>query len=157
MKHFFIFLLMGFVLYLPDLAFGQAKNIDIDCSAKPSTPDPTWTIVSNQQDGSYLFNPAEAGKKIISFESKTAPITGEQMIKKLNGKGLNACVLDYLMAHKELFPEEWKTKNVVFAGTVFADAHGNKLIKFAYWWDNNQQVGFTYLNEAYDDRVAAVK
>lgn len=145
---------MGFVLCLPDLTFAQVKNID--CSAKPAVPATSWTIESNQQDGTYAFNPAEAGKKIVSFESKTTPIKGEDIIKKLNGTGLNACVFDYLMDHKELIPKEWKNKYIVFPGTIFTDANGNRFARSIYW-DKGWEAGVTYLAELYDDRTAAIK
>lgn len=146
---------MGLVLCLPNLTFAQVKNID--CNSKPLIPATSWSIESSQPDGIYAFNPAEAGKKVVSFESKTAPIKGSELIKKLNGTGLNACVFDYLMDHKELIPVEWKTKNIVFPGTVFTDGGGNRFARSIYWWDNDWQTGVTYLEESYDDRVAAVK
>ena len=153
MKKLISILFLGLVLCLPDLTFAQAKNID--CNDKPSTPA-SWTLESSQADGNYVFNPVEAANKVESFKD----IKGSDMIKKLNGKGLNARVLDFLLenqANQALIPESWKEKIVVFTGSVFKDGGGNLCFKHLYWWDGKWQVGATYLDEAYNDRVAAVK
>ena len=141
---------MGLIC-LPGLNFAQ-KNID--CNKTPTVPE-GFTLISSQQHGIYQLS---ADIKTISFESKTAPISGEKMLTKLRDTGLNACVLDYLMDHQELIPEIWKTKNVIFAGSIFADAGGNKFFRTLCWWDGHWDVTRTYLKDAeYDDRIAATK
>lgn len=150
MKQFFISLLAVLVLCLPGLTYGQTKNID--CSSRPSVPA-LWTLESSQQDGDYVFNSVEAVKKIEPFKN----IKGQDMVKKLGGKGLNARVLDVLLETKGLIPESWKDKKIVFTGSVFKDGGGNPCLKHLYWWDEKWQVGATYLDEIYDDRFAAVK
>jgi hypothetical protein len=150
MKKIVLLLIMG-LLYLPSLTFAQTKNID--CSKDPSTPQ-GFTLVSSPPDGTYQLN---AEIKTFPFESKTTPITGEKMLAKLGKTVLNACVLDYLWEHKELIPEAWKTKHVVFLGSIFADAGGNKFFQTLYWWDNHWDTERTYLTEPYDDRIAAIK
>lgn len=136
---------MGFVLCFPSLTSGQTKNID--CNVKPSTPG-TWTHESSQQDGTYVFNKAEAANKIELFKN----------IKGWGTKGLNARVLDVLLENPDLIPESWKDKKVVFTGSLFKDGGGNPCLRHLYWWDEKWQTGATYPDGDYDDgRVAAVK
>lgn len=146
--------LLGLVLCFPGLVNGQTKNID--CNATPSTPA-SWTLVSSQSNGTYAFNTTEAATKIVSFESKTVSIKGQEIVNKLNGTGLNACVFDFLMLHQELIPESWKEKKVIFTGSIFKDGLGNECVRHLYWWDGKWNGGQTYLEESYDDLVAAIK
>jgi len=62
-----------------------------------------------------------------------------------------------LLDHPEYIPESWKDKHVIFAGSVFQDAGGNKCVKALYWWDQQWQIKTVYLDEAYDDKWAAIK
>jgi hypothetical protein len=148
MKKVVLLLIMG-LLYLPSLTFAQTKNID--CSKDPSVPQ-GFTLISSQDDGTYQLG---TDIKVFSFEK--TPITGEKMLAKLGKTVLNACVLDYLWDHKELIPESWKTKHIVFLGSTFADANGNQFFQTLYWWDNRWDTERTYLTESYDDRIAAIK
>jgi hypothetical protein len=151
MKKIVLLLIMG-LLYLPSLTFAQTKNID--CNEKPSVPE-GYTLVPGNPGGIYQLTPGNI--KTVSFENKTSPITGEKMLSKLGDIALNACVLNYLMAHPETIPEAWKTKNVIFAGSIFADAGGNKFFPTLCWWNDSWDMTRTYLSEAYDDRIAAIK
>lgn len=152
MKRLLVIIVFG-LLCLTNLALAQTKNID--CSKDPDVTGQGLTLEKNQPDGIYQLDPVNI--KFFSFESKTTATKGEDMLKKLNGTGLNACVLNYLMDHKELIPESWKTKQVVFPGTIFRDAGGNRCVRFLYWWNDQWNVGSLYLSEDYDDKVAALK
>ena len=46
---------------------------------------------------------------------------------------LNANVLDYLLAHPELIPEEWKGKAVFFWGTIYRRSDGGLYVRCLYW------------------------
>jgi hypothetical protein len=146
-----VYFLILVAMCIPWLAFSQKT---IDCNSKPSTPD-TYVLVSSQPDGNYILNPTDI--KFLSFESKTTATKGSDMIKKLDGKGLNACIFDYLMDHQDMVPETWKGKEIVFTGSVFKDAGGNELMRAMYWWNDEWSTKVVYLSEAYDDKVAALK
>jgi uncharacterized protein YxeA len=151
MKRIVVLLLFG-LMCLPKLAISQTKNID--CSKNPSVQE-GFTLFSNMPADTYQLTPGKI--KTYSFEKFS--LSGEKMLTKLSAdKTLNACVLDYLMDNQELIPPEWKTKNVIFMGTILADAGGNKFFPTLYWWDNHWDVSRTYLKDAeYDDRIAAIK
>ena len=143
------------LLCLTNLAFAQVKNIDINCDKDPDVSGLGLTIDNHQPGGVYQLNPSDV--KTFSFESRSVSTKGEDMLKKLNKTGLNACVLDYLMSNNELIPEAWKSKQVFFPGTTFKDSGGNLCVRFIYWWDNRWIAGLLYLSESYDDKVAAIK
>lgn len=46
---------------------------------------------------------------------------------------LNANVLEYLLAHPDLIPEEWKGKAVFFWGTIYRDSDGGLYVRYLYW------------------------
>ncbi len=47
---------------------------------------------------------------------------------------LNACVLEYLLLHQELIPEEWKRVGAIcFWGTIYCDKHGCLHVRSLYW------------------------
>lgn len=151
-KVFFLIFLIGSLCW-PDLALSQAKSIN--CNGTPDVPDPSWTVESSQPDGTYMFDPAAI--KLISFESRTTATKGQKMLDKVKDTGLNACVADYLLSHPDLIPETWKTKHVVFPGTIFKDAAGNRCLKFIYFWEGEWHGKFLYLEESYDDKSVAMK
>jgi len=158
MKKFFSFLITGiiiFILYLPGSALGQTKSID--CDIDPSISHSSWTIFSHQRDGEYKFNTSEAVTKLVQMGTPNHAISGKEMLKKLNGTGLNACVADFLLDHQELIPEAWNGKGIVFAGTIFKDPSGNECLRCLKYWDNSWHMGVVYLEEEYDDKYAAIK
>ena len=56
---------------------------------------------------------------------------------------MNANVLDYLLAHPELIPEDWKNKYVFFWGTIYRYSSGGLCVRYLCWngskwrWDGN--------------------
>ena len=147
---FFVFVVF---LYLPSLVSGQTKNID--CGCNPAVAASGWSVESPKQTGNYVLDPANI--KLVSFENKTSPLKGSDIIEKTAGTALNACVFDYLMSHQEMIPESWKKLHVCFPATTFDDGYGNKFFRFIYWWDNKWTAGVVYLTESYDDKVVAIK
>ncbi len=119
----------------------------VDCSADPVLPN-GWSLEEHQRgsvvklekmpDGLYLD-----GKKIefyLSRKQKKGNIEGNKLRKELTGKpAVNACVLDYLLEHTELIPEEWKkdengnTRYLFFWGTVYRDSGGFLSVRCLYW------------------------
>jgi hypothetical protein len=65
----------------------------------------------------------------------------------MKGKGLSANVLDYLLAHPESIPEDWKGKWVYFWGTIYRNADGSLYVRFLFWhggrwvWDYSWLAG----------------
>jgi len=72
--------------------------------------------------------------------SKKLGVTGDKIRRELEKKPvLNANVLEYLVSHPYLFPEEWKrddqgnTRYIFFFGTIFVGNFGYESVLYMYW------------------------
>jgi len=121
---------------IKDILYGKAEikypEHLIDCDAEPFVP-PGWSVEKHTKGGSWKWNP-----KITLYLSKKQKkgglILGNDLRKELEGKSvLNANVLDWLLAHPELIPEEWKGKAVFFWGTIYRHARGPLCVRYLHW------------------------
>ena len=126
----------------------------IDLTADPFIPE-GWAVEEHQKpagkknsffawDASRVKFHLDPGQK----DGKT--INGNTLRTKLGGQQvLNANVLDYLLAHPELVPEEWKGKAIFFWGTIYRYSSGNLYVRCLCWgggqwgWDN-RWLGFDW-------------
>ena len=115
---------------------GQAeiKMIErlIDCDANPFIPG-GWSVEEHKKGGMFKFNP-EKISLYLSKKQKKGSIEGNDIRKELaNQPVLNANVLDYLLAHPELIPEEWKGKYIFFWGTIYRGSDGDLYVRCLHW------------------------
>lgn len=126
------------------------KTHAIDCDANPFVPD-DWKVKKHLKGGQLRWNPDEVSLYLCD-EQRGGTIEGNKLRKKLKGKPvLNACVLDYLLKHPDLIPDEWKGKAVFFWGTIYRDSGGDLYVRYLYWhggkWDwNNRWLGDVFLD-----------
>jgi hypothetical protein len=119
-----------------DVVSGKAlitypENI-IDCDANPFTPE-GWKVESHKKGGQLKFDPAKLFL-YLSKKQKKGTINGNDLRKELaNQPVMNANVLDFLLAHPELIPEEWKGKYIFFWGTIYRDANGSVYVRCLGW------------------------
>ena len=74
-------------------------------------------------------------KVLKEVEAIYTDLEGNKLRKELQSrKVLNANVLDYLLAHPELIPEEWKGKCLFFWGTIYRRSNGHLYVRFLYWF-----------------------
>lgn len=111
----------------------------IDCNARPYIPD-GWKVVEHQKGGKFEWNPKKIRLYLSDRQRGNSYITGNELRKELKSKKvLNACVLDWLLAHPEFIPEEWKGMFVYFWGTIYRHSDGYLLVRYLYWdgdkWD----------------------
>jgi len=107
---------------------GQAKiflSSCVDCDAEPFVPY-GFSVVEHEKTGLILNL-----EKVKMCLYQGAP--GED--SKLD---LNANVLDSLLEHPELIPEEWKGGYIWFRGTKYW-ANGGRCVRGLYW-DGNQWI-----------------
>ena len=114
-----------------------AKHL-IPCATDPFIPN-NWTVEEHQKGGELEWNP-DSITLYLTEKQKGGSIRGTELREELKCKGAsNANVLDYLLAHPELIPEEWKGKAVFFWGTVYRYSAGNLFVRYLYWngcrWD----------------------
>jgi hypothetical protein len=53
----------------------------------------------------------------------------------------NANLLDYLLKHPHLIPEEWSSKYVFFWGTLYRNSVGNLYVRCLCWGRNRWEAG----------------
>ena len=98
----------------------------------------------NQKDGKVI----KGNKLRKELETSKVPV-------------LNACVLDYLLAHSEIIPEDWKvdengnTRYIYFWGTVYRDPDGRPYVRCLYWSDGAWRWSYSYLGHDWDGRYPA--
>ena len=92
------------------------------------------TVVEHQKGGQFKW---DASKVALYFSEKhqgSKVIKGNKLRDELKGKPVyNANLLDYLLKHPHLIPEEWKDKYVFFWGTIYRDLDGYLYVRYLYW------------------------
>ncbi len=74
---------------------------------------------------------------------------------------LNACILDYLLAHPELIPESWKkdengnTRYIYFWGTEYRHPDGDLYVRYLCWRDGAWLWSDGWLGNAWDAQFPA--
>ena len=138
--------------------FSEIKPIEfvIDCDANPMIPD-GWSIEKHVKGGAFRF----AKDRVLlhlAKKQKSGTILGHDLRKELEKEPvLNACVLDYLLAHPHLIPEEWKGQAVFFWGTVYRYCDGSLCVRYLYWHGDGWDWHYYWLAYDWDsDNPAAV-
>lgn len=90
----------------------------------------TWTVERHEPMKS--FDPKSL-QLHFEPEQEKGYIKGEVLAERMKGKGLNSNVLEYLLKHTELIPEDWKNRYVFFWGTVYRHADGDLCVRYLFW------------------------
>ena len=105
----------------------------IDCDADPFCPS-DWKVEEHKKGGSLEWDPTKVKLYLSPNQQNDKCIEGHKLRKKLENKPvLNANVLEFLLAHPELIPEEWKGKAIFFWSTIYRNADGDLYVRFLYW------------------------
>jgi len=128
----------------------------IDCSAAPFIP-PGWSIEEHQPGGLWKWDPAKISL-YLSKKQRKGNISGHNLRRELLGKRvMNANVLDYLLAHPELIPEEWKGKYIFFWGTIYRRSDGCLFVRYLRWNGSEWYWSYYWLaNDFYSGHPAAL-
>ena len=104
----------------------------IDCDSAPFIPN-GWSVEEHKKSGFFKFDPAKISL-YLSKKQKKGSIGGHDLRKELSDKPvMNANILDYLLAHPELIPEEWKGKYIFFWGTIYRSSGGSLYVRYLRW------------------------
>ncbi len=136
----------------------QVEHV-IDCDVNPMIPD-GWSIkgdgAEHQKGGQFKWDPAQVNLFLSDKQKNGKRIVGNDLRKELEGKPvLNACVLDYLLAHPHLIPDDWKGKAVFFWGTVYRDSGGYLLVRYLCWNEGRWDWNFSWLGSGWVDEFPA--
>jgi len=112
----------------------------IDCDVRPTVPD-GLKLSSHQPGGNFVWDPTKVelflspGQQLDrhGFQQSENARNIRRALENTPKRPLNANVLDWLLAHPEHIPKDWKGKRVVFWGTVYSDALGGEHIRGLQW------------------------
>jgi hypothetical protein len=127
----------------------------IDCDSAPFVPN-GWSVEEHKKGGFFKLDLAKISL-YLSKKQKKGSIGGHDLRKELSDKPvMNANVLDYLLAHPELIPEEWKGKAVFFWGTIYRHSDGYLYVRYLYWIGSKWYWYFNWLDSVFisDDPAA---
>jgi len=124
----------------------QTSTIVVDCDARPRIPSSLklegkgtehrqlGKITLKKRDGKLYANGVEVIRFLSPNQKDGKIIRGDKLRKELQKmQVLNACILDALLAHPELIPDEWKNGATYFWATIFSDADGDLCVEYLYW------------------------
>jgi hypothetical protein len=138
--------------------FTQIEHV-IDLDAAPFNP---WekegvVIEEHQKGGQFKWDASQVAFHLA--DSQKNGIQGHKLRKELQGKPvLNANLLDYLLAHPELIPEDWKkdengnTRYIFFWGTVYRNRVGNLFVRYLYWLGDRWDWSYRWLGSDWSGR-----
>lgn len=114
--------------------------------------------VERRPNGIYLGE-RKLGGLFRAKEQKKGVIIGHDLRKECERRDdlLPATVLDFMVAHPEFWPEEWKkdaqgnTLYVFFFNDVFrSPAHGNLFVRYGYWLEGEVVSDYGWLGHGFD-------
>ncbi len=107
----------------------------IDCDSDPFVPK-NWKVESHTKGGTLIWDPSKLKLHFSPNQQNGKVIEGHKLRKELeNEPVLNANVLDYLLKHPELIPEDWEEKYIFFWGTIYRDSDGDLCVRCLDWDD----------------------
>lgn len=112
----------------------------------------TWTVERHEPMKS--FDPKSL-QLHFEPEQEKGFIQGEVLAERMKGKGLNSNVLEYLLKHTELIPEDWKNSCVFFWGTVYRHAGGFLCVRYLVWNGGRWVWHYFWLGRVWDSGCPA--
>lgn len=103
----------------------------IDLDADPHIPYEGWKVKEHRKGGQFTWDPVKL-QLYLSEDQKDNKIVGSELccFELADKPTLNANLLDYLLDHPDLIPEEWKGKAVFFWGTIYRDSKGYQMVRY---------------------------
>jgi len=93
-------------------------------------------------------------ERVLTLKSRENCISGHENLKRLKASGrtlLDIRVLEELLKHPELIPEEWKNGRTYFWGTIFRHSGGRLFVACLDWGGGGWDWHFHWLGLAWDD------
>ncbi|MBI1833963.1 MAG: hypothetical protein HYR90_04015 [Candidatus Andersenbacteria bacterium] len=126
----------------------------IDLDGNPFVPD-GWKVEEHRKGGQLEWDPKRI-QLYLSEHQKKGYIRGERLREELADKPTpNANLLDYLLAHPHLIPEEWKGKAIFFWGTIYRRSVGSLCVRCLYWLDSQWFWGYRWLGYGWNSNYPA--
>lgn len=91
-----------------------------------------WKVEDHRKGGRLEWNMGKISLYLSDLQEKG--VEGNKLRKELESMLVpNANALDYLLAHPEIIPEEWKNKKVYFWGTIYRNPGGYLHVRCLRW------------------------
>ncbi len=127
----------------------SVKHI-IDLDADPFVPK-GWEVESHNKGGQFEWSPDKVRLHLSPNQQNGKIINGYKLREELATEPLfNANMLDYLLAHPELIPEEWKGKAIFFWGTIYRSSGGSLYVRHLYWDGGYWSWYYDWLDDCFD-------
>jgi len=134
-------------------------NHIINCDTVPFIPS-GLSVEEHRRTGNLVWDLNKVSLYLSKNQKKNwKTIEGDELREELKNKSvLNANVLDYLVGHPELIPEEWKKKLIFFWGTIYRDLDSSLYVRYLYWYRAGRKWSwdFHWLGHVLDDSCPAV-
>ncbi len=136
----------------------------IDCDAAPILLHKDWKIEEHKPGGQLIWDRTNLRLYLSENQHDGQYVRGDRLRKELADKPvLNANVLDYLLDHPHLIPEEWKNKvedeplHIFFWGTIYRYAN-DIFVRYLHFETENDcwswaSYDLEYLWQAHDPTV----
>lgn len=123
---------------IKDILYKKSKIIKlddlIDFNANPFTPDGLSVVEHTRRNYLWKWNPQKIKLHLSEGQGDESCIFGYNLKTELEVENLlNANVLDWLLAHPELIPEEYQKYSILFWGTIYKDFSGRPCVRFLAW------------------------
>ena len=147
--------------FLPVLR-GQAeitvvKHI-IDCDADPMIPYEDWRVGEHTKRGQVNWDPSQFKLHLSSNQQGGKIIQGNKLRKELESLPTeNVNLLDYLLEHPHLIPEEWKRgengkiRHVFFWSTIYRNSGGCLCVRYLRFLEGRWQAYYSWLGSDFGD------
>ncbi len=127
----------------------------IDMDATPYIPN-NWKVESHKKGGQLEWDPQKVQLYLAAGQQGGECIGGNELRLVLETQWVyNANLLDYLLAHPELIPGEWKGKYVFFWGTIYRLFDGNLYVRYLYFNGKSWSWGYVWLGYGFGSNFPA--
>jgi len=90
--------------------------------------------LEKRADGQLYVSGRKVERYLHPDQKDSGVIYSHKLRKELSGHPiLCTCVLDYLLEHTELIPEDWRSDYTFFWGTIFRDPNDRLYVACLYW------------------------
>lgn len=94
----------------------------IDLNTTPFVPH-GWSVVEHRKSGQFRWSANNIALHLSNYQQDG--VVGHELRKELSHLSVaNANVLDFLLSHPHLIPEEWKDGPIFFWGTIYLAGNG---------------------------------
>lgn len=130
----------------------------IDLDADPFIPE-GWRVEEHQKGGVLKWDPAKIALYLDKGQQNGKVIRGHNLRLALkNQRVLSTNLLDFLLKHPWLIPEEWKSKAVFFWGTIYRGRDGSLFVRCLCWGGGRWGCGYSWLDTGWGEvNPAAVR